>query len=206
MDINSKLIEEAVDQLATLPGVGRKTALRFVLHLLKQDSRDIQRFAQSFTDLRDNIRFCQQCFNLADNDLCNICAHPGRQSEVICVVEDIRDIMALESTQQYSGTYHVLGGLISPMDGVGPSDLRIDELVARVESTLPEELIMALNTTMEGDTTCFYLYKRLQKFPLKISTLARGVAIGDDLEYTDEVTLGRSLKNRTPYESTLNAS
>lgn len=206
MDINSKLIEEAVDQLATLPGVGRKTALRFVLHLLKQDSRDIQRFAQSFTDLRENIRFCQQCFNLADNDLCNICAHPVRQSEVICVVEDIRDIMALESTQQYSGTYHVLGGLISPMDGVGPSDLRIDELVARVESTRPEELIMALNTTMEGDTTCFYLYKRLQKFPLKISTLARGVAIGDDLEYTDEVTLGRSLKNRTPYESTLNAS
>lgn len=206
MDINSKLIAEAVDQLATLPGVGRKTALRFVLHLLKRDKSDVQRFARAFTEMRENIRFCRRCFNLAEAELCTICSHPGRENQVICVVEDIRDIMAIESTQQFRGTYHVLGGLISPMDGVGPTDLRIAELIDRVREEKPEELILALNTTMEGDTTCFYLYKKLKEFPLNISTLARGVAIGDDLEYTDEVTLGRSLKNRTPYESTLNAS
>jgi len=206
MDINSKLIEEAVDQLATLPGVGRKTALRYVLFLLKRDVTEVQRFARAFTDLRENIRFCSTCFNLAENDLCNICSNPGRQRGLICVVEDIRDIMALESTQQFAGTYHVLGGLISPMDGVGPNDLRIEQLVERVKTEQPAELILALNTTMEGDTTCFYLYKKLKDYSVRISTLARGVAIGDDLEYTDEVTLGRSLKNRTLYESTLNAS
>lgn len=206
MDINSKLISEAVDQLATLPGVGRKTALRFVLELLKRDKSDVQRFARAFTEMRENIRFCHRCFNLAETELCNICGHPSREQQLICVVEDIRDIMAIESTQQFRGTYHVLGGLISPMDGVGPNDLRITELIERVKEESPEELILALNTTMEGDTTCFYLYKKLKAFPLRISTLARGVAIGDDLEYTDEVTLGRSLKNRTPYESTLSAS
>lgn len=205
MDINSKLIEEAVDQLATLPGVGRKTALRLVLHLLKRSPEEVQRFAHSFTNLRDNIRFCKSCYNLADSDLCSICANPARQNSVICVVEDIRDIMALESTQQFRGTYHVLGGVISPMDGIGPSDLRVEELVKRVESTKPEEVILALNTTMEGDTTCFYLYKKLRGSAGKISTLARGVAIGDDLEYTDEVTLGRSLVNRTPYETTISS-
>lgn len=205
MDINSKLIEEAVDQLATLPGVGRKTALRLVLHLLKRDKADVARFAQAFTNLRENIRYCQTCFNLADSDECTICANPARQRDQICVVEDIRDIMAIESTQQYKGTYHVLGGVISPMDGIGPSDLRISELIQRVENERPSELIMALNTTMEGDTTCFYLYKKLKDYTLNVSTLARGVAIGDDLEYTDEVTLGRSIRNRTPYESTLNA-
>ncbi len=203
MNINSKLIEEAVDQLATLPGVGRKTALRFVLHLLKRDSNEVERFANAFTNLRENIRFCKTCFNLADSDFCSICENTGRQSNLICVVEDIRDIMALESTQQYRGTYHVLGGVISPMDGIGPSDLRIQELIERVKETQPEELILALNTTMEGDTTCFYLYKKLKDTGVNISTLARGVAIGDDLEYTDEVTLGRSIRNRTPYESTL---
>lgn len=205
MDINSKLIEQAVDQFASLPGVGRKTALRLVLHLLKRNPEDVQRFSHSFTNLRENIRFCKNCYNLADSDLCSICANPSRLNSIICVVEDIRDIMALESTQQFRGTYHVLGGVISPMDGIGPSDLRIDELVKRVEATKPEEIILALNTTMEGDTTCFYLYKKLRGHTGKISTLARGVAIGDDLEYTDEVTLGRSLVNRTPYETTISS-
>lgn len=205
MDINSKLIEEAVDQLATLPGVGRKTALRFVLHLLKRNTQDVERFAQAFINLRENIQYCKTCYNLADSEECSICANPARQREQICVVEDIRDIMAIESTQQYRGTYHVLGGVISPMDGIGPSDLRIAELIERVENEKPDELIMALNTTMEGDTTCFYLYKKLKDSAVNISTLARGVAIGDDLEYTDEVTLGRSIRNRTPYESTLDA-
>lgn len=203
MNINSKLIEEAVDQLSTLPGVGRKTALRFVLHLLKRDTAEVERFTDAITNLRKNIKFCQKCFNLADSELCSICENPGRQDNLICVVEDIRDIMALESTQQYRGTYHVLGGVISPMDGIGPSDLRIEELLQRVERDQPEEIILALNTTMEGDTTCFYLYKKLKNHTVNISTLARGVAIGDDLEYTDEVTLGRSIRNRTSYESTL---
>lgn len=205
MDINSKLIEEAVDQLATLPGVGRKTALRYVLHLLKRDIKDVERFAHAFTNLRENIRFCKTCYNLADSDECSICESPSRQTNLICVVEDIRDIMALESTQQYRGVYHVLGGVISPMDGIGPSDLRIEELIERVKNNETEELILALNTTMEGDTTCFYLYKKLKEYRVNISTLARGVAIGDDLEYTDEVTLGRSIRNRTPYESSLSA-
>lgn len=205
MQINSRLIEEAVDQFASLPGVGRKTALRFVLQLLKREPGEVQRFANAFTDLRENIRFCQRCYNLADEELCSVCSNNSRNHQLVCVVEDIRDIMAIESTQQYSGTYHVLGGVISPMDGVGPSDLRVSELTARVESGSVEEIILALNTTMEGDTTCFYLYRKLKDFPVKISTLARGVAIGDDLEYTDEVTLGRSIRNRTPYESTLSA-
>lgn len=203
MNINSKLIEEAVDQFATLPGVGKKTALRLVLNLLKRSPQEVERFSRSFTNLRENIRFCKNCFNLADSDLCNVCSTPSRNQAVICVVEDIRDIMALESTQQFRGVYHVLGGMISPMDGIGPGDLRIDELVNRV-SAGAEEVILALNTTMEGDTTCFYIYRKIKDFPIKISTLARGVAIGDDLEYTDEITLGRSLMNRTPYEASLN--
>lgn len=204
MNINSKLIEEAVDQFATLPGVGRKTALRLVLNLLKRSPQEVERFSRAFTNLRENIRFCKSCFNLADSDLCNVCSTPSRNHAVICVVEDIRDIMALESTQQYKGIYHVLGGMISPMDGIGPGDLRIEELVNRV-SAGAEEVILALNTTMEGDTTCFYIYRKIKDFPIKISTLARGVAIGDDLEYTDEITLGRSLMNRTPYEASLNS-
>jgi recombination protein RecR len=204
MNINSKLIEEAVDQFATLPGVGRKTALRLVLNLLKRSPQEVERFSRAFTNLRENIRFCKRCFNLADSDLCNVCSTPSRNHAVICVVEDIRDIMALESTQQYKGIYHVLGGMISPMDGIGPGDLRIEELVNRV-SAGAEEVILALNTTMEGDTTCFYIYRKIKDFPIKISTLARGVAIGDDLEYTDEITLGRSLMNRTPYEASLNS-
>jgi recombination protein RecR len=204
MNINSKLIEEAVDQFATLPGVGRKTALRLVLNLLKRSPQEVERFSRAFTNLRENIRFCKSCFNLADSDLCNVCSTPSRNHAVICVVEDIRDIMALESTQQYKGIYHVLGGMISPMDGIGPGDLRIEELVNRVAAGA-EEVILALNTTMEGDTTCFYIYRKIKDFPIKISTLARGVAIGDDLEYTDEITLGRSLMNRTPYEASLNS-
>jgi recombination protein RecR len=204
MNINSKLIEEAVDQFATLPGVGRKTALRLVLNLLKRSPQEVERFSRAFTNLRENIRFCRSCFNLADSDLCNVCSTPSRNHAVICVVEDIRDIMALESTQQYKGIYHVLGGMISPMDGIGPGDLRIEELVTRVAAGA-EEVILALNTTMEGDTTCFYIYRKIKDFPIKISTLARGVAIGDDLEYTDEITLGRSLMNRTPYEASLNS-
>ncbi len=206
MKINSKLIEEAVDQFALLPGVGRKTALRFVLHMLKKDHDDVNRFARAITDLRSQIKYCSTCFNLADTELCNVCSNPNRQHNLICVVEDIRDIMAIESTQQFQGVYHVLGGLISPMDGIGPSDLRIEELVQRVSQLQEAEIVMALNTTMEGDTTCYFLYKKLKNLNVTLTTLARGVAIGDDLEYTDEVTLGRSIRNRTPYESTLSAS
>lgn len=206
MKINSKLIEEAVDQFALLPGVGRKTALRFVLHMLKKDPDDVNRFARAITDLRSQIKYCSTCFNLADTELCNVCSNPNRLHNLICVVEDIRDIMAIESTQQFQGVYHVLGGLISPMDGIGPSDLRIEELVQRVSQLHEAEIVMALNTTMEGDTTCYFLYKKLKNLNVTLTTLARGVAIGDDLEYTDEVTLGRSIRNRTPYESTLSAS
>jgi recombination protein RecR len=204
MNSHSKLIEEAVDQFATLPGVGRKTALRLVLHLLKRSPKEVERFANAFTNMRENIHFCKNCFNLADSDLCAVCSTPSRNHQLICVVEDIRDIMALESTQQYRGIYHVLGGVISPMDGIGPSDLRMEELIQRVANGA-EEVILALNTTMEGDTTCFYIYRKIKDFPIKVSTLARGVAIGDDLEYTDEVTLGRSLTNRTPYEASLSS-
>ena len=193
----------AVDQVSSLPGIGRKTALRLVLELLKRKPEDVQRFASALTDMRDHTKLCSNCNNLSDDALCSICTSPFRDASVICVVADIRDVMAIESTGQFQGKYHVLGGIISPMDGIGPSDLFIDNLINRVAAGEIKEVILALNATMEGETTCFYLFRKLSPFELKISSIARGVAVGGELEYTDEVTLGRSIVLRTPYEASL---
>lgn len=196
----SKLLENAVNEFARLPGIGKKTALRLVLHLLKKEVGEVQRFSTSMTQLREEVKHCKICRNISDSDTCNICSNPSRNSRLICVVENIRDVMSIENTQQYKGVYHVLGGIISPMDGIGPSDLEIDSLVSRVEKGEADEVIFALSTTMEGDSTNFYLFKKLKNFNIKVTTLARGVSIGDELEYTDEVTLGRSIVNRTLFE------
>ncbi len=193
----------AVDQVSSLPGIGRKTALRLVLELLKRKPEDIQRFAQALTDMREHTRLCSTCHNLSDDALCSVCSSPYRDNSIICVVADIRDVMAIESTGQFQGKYHVLGGIISPIDGVSPSDLFIESLVSRVAAGEIKEIILALNATMEGETTCFYLYRKLGSFEIKISSIARGVAVGGELEYTDEVTLGRSILLRTPYEVSL---
>jgi recombination protein RecR len=199
----SRLLEDAVNEMASLPGIGKKTALRLVLNLLRRDVHEVEQFANAFIRLRTEVKFCQSCHNVSDTELCGICSDGRRDRETICVVEDIRDVMALENTQQYRGLYHVLGGIISPMDGIGPSDLEIDSLVQRVAEGEVKEIIMALSATMEGDTTNFYLYRKLKEYPVKLSTLARGVAVGDELEYADEVTLGRSILHRTPFEQTL---
>ncbi|MFV0366736.1 MAG: recombination mediator RecR [Mangrovibacterium sp.] len=199
----SKLLENAVNEFAKLPGIGRKTALRLVLHLLKQETHEVESFGEAIIQARTEIKHCRVCHNISDEDTCEICSQPERSKEVICVVENIRDVMAIENTHQFIGLYHVLGGIISPMDGVGPSDLEIASLISRVESGEVNEVILALSTTMEGDTTNFYIYKKLKVFNIKISTLARGVAIGDELEYADELTLGRSIKNRLDFESSL---
>lgn len=193
----------AVDQVSSLPGIGRKTALRLVLELLKRKPEDVQRFASALTDMRDHTKLCSNCNNLSDDALCGICTSPFRDASVVCVVADIRDVMAIESTGQFQGKYHVLGGIISPMDGIGPSDLFIENLINRVAAGEIKEVILALNATMEGETTCFYLFRKLSPFELKISSIARGVAVGGELEYTDEVTLGRSIVLRTPYEASL---
>lgn len=203
MNFPSKLIEEAVEQFAKLPGVGRKTALRLALNLLQLDKEEVNRFGQAFIDLRNHINYCNECHNISDLEVCEICANPTRDDSLVCVVEDIRDVMAIENTHQFKGKYHVLGGIISPMDGIGPSDLNIDSLVEKVSSGQVQEVIMALSTTMEGDTTNFYLFKKMKEYNLKMSVIARGVSIGDELEYADEVTLGRSILNRTPYENSL---
>ena len=203
MNSSSKLIEEAVDQVSSLPGIGRKTALRLVLDLLKRKPEEVGRFASSLTNLREHIQYCGVCHNLSDAPKCQICANPNRESGLVCVVQDIRDVMAIEGTGQYTGKYHVLGGIISPMDGVGPSDLNIDSLMQRVSSEHIQEIILALNATMEGETTSFYLFKKLSALQVKVSVIARGVAVGGELEYTDDVTLGRSILLRTPYESSL---
>ena len=202
MEFSSKLIEEAVNEFSKLPGVGKRTALRFVLHLLKQNETEVSQFGNAFIKLRNELRYCEKCHNVSDKPLCEVCVNPHREHALVCVVEDIRDVMAIENTQQYRGVYHVLGGIISPMDGIGPSDLNIETLVEKVSSREIKEVIMALSTTMEGDTTNFYIYKRLKEFNITISTIARGVSIGDELEYADEVTLGRSIVNRTIYENT----
>ncbi|WP_282039144.1 recombination mediator RecR [Saccharicrinis aurantiacus] len=199
----SQIFENAVKELSSLPGVGRKTALRFVLHLLKQDKADVFRFAESVRQLREEIVYCKECFNISDFEVCNICASEKRDHTTVCVVENVKDVMAIENTQQYFGIYHVLGGIISPMDGIGPDDLTIKPLIEKVEKGEVKELIFALPTTMEGDTTNFYLYRKFNGLDVKITTIARGVSIGDELEYTDEVTLGRSLINRLPFEQTL---
>lgn len=200
MNFSSKLLEQAVAEFSRLPGVGQKTALRLVLHLLKQPETELTRFTDSLTELRRNIQYCSTCYNLSDLEVCRICSSPKRDSSLVCVVEDSRDVMAIENTNQYTGVYHVLGGLISPMDGIGPADLRIDELVEHIRNKDIKEVILAVSATMEGDTTIFYLFKKLQEFNIKITTIARGIAFGGELEYVDEVTLARSIATRVPYE------
>lgn len=201
MNLPSKLVEAAVEQFATLPGIGKRTALRLVLHLLKQSKEDVSAFGNTFIDLRNNIKYCKSCHNISDNDICEICSDHKRDHSIICVVEDVRDVMAIENTMQYRGIYHVLGGVISPMNGIGPNDLNIETLIEKAASGSVNEMIFALSATMEGDTTNFYIFKRIKDYNIKTSVIARGVAIGDDLEYTDEVTLGRSIVNRVPYEN-----
>ncbi len=203
MNIPSKLLDKAVDQFATLPGIGRKTALRLALHLLKQPLNNVRSFSEAILKMREEITFCKVCNNIAESDTCEICSDHKRNTDTICVVEDMRDIIAIENTRQYFGLYHVLGGHISPVEGIGPADLSIDLLIERVKTGNVKEVIFALSATMEGDTTSFYIYKRLQDFDIKTSVIARGIPVGDELEYTDEITLGRSLINRTPYNSTL---
>lgn len=203
MNFSSKLLENAVNEFGKLPGIGQKTALRLVLHLLNQDYASVEKFGNTFIYLKNNIRFCKSCYNISDFEICEICASHKRDHSLICVVEDSRDVMAIENTNQYNGIYHVLNGLISPMDGVGPSDLTVDLLIERVKTGEAVEVIFALSATMEGDTTIFYLHKRLKEFPLKISTLARGIAFGGEIEYADELTLGRSITTRVPYENSL---
>lgn len=201
MDFSSKLLEQAVDEISQLPGIGKRTALRLVLHLLKQPESQTKQLADALTKLRTEIKLCKNCYNISDTDVCAICANPSRNSEIVCVVEDIRDVMAIENTDQYRGHYHVLGGKISPMDGIGPSQLNIKPLIEKVQAGKVEELIFALSSTLEGDTTNFYIYRQLEGVGIKTSTIARGISVGDELEYADEVTLGRSITNRVPFES-----
>lgn len=203
MQLPSKYLQDAVDQLASLPGIGRRTALRLALHLLKQPREEVTEFGEAIIKMRQNIGFCRECNNISDKELCEICANPNRDETTVCVVEDMRDVIAIESTHQFRGIYHVLGGIISPMDGIGPAELNLESLVQKAEAGKIKEVILALPTTMEGDTTNFYLFKRMKDLPMEITTIARGMAIGDELEYTDEITLGRSILNRTPFEATL---
>ena len=197
----SQLLEQAVQEFAKLPGIGRKTALRLVLHLLRQDNEDVTHFADTVARMRREVKRCKVCHNISDSDTCPICSDPRRDHSTICVVENIQDVMAVENTQQFHGRYHVLGGVISPMDGIGPADLEIESLVERVASGEVKEVILALGSTMEGDTTNFYIFRKLAPYhDVKISIIARGISVGDELEYTDEVTLGRSILNRTPFE------
>lgn len=203
MEFSSKLLEKAVYEMSQLPGIGKRTALRLVLHLLKQPEEQTQFLATALRSLREEVKFCKQCHNISDAAVCEICANTSRNQEVVCVVEDIRDVMAIENTNQFRGVYHVLGGKISPIDGVGPSQLHINTLVEKVKTGAISELIFALSSTMEGDTTNFYIYKQIKEYPIKTSTIARGISVGDELEYADEVTLGRSIINRIPFENTL---
>ena len=203
MDFSSKLLENAVNEMAQLPGIGRRTSLRLVLHLLKQPKDQTHYLAEALKSFRDEIKLCKQCHNISDVELCEICTNPRRDPEVICVVEDIRDVMAIENTSQFKGLYHVLGGKISPMEGIGPHNLSIENLVQKVGQGDINEVILALSSTMEGDTTNFYIYRQLQKFDVKLTTIARGISVGDEIEYADEVTLGRSILNRVPFQQGL---
>lgn len=202
----SKLLEKAVNEFSKLPGIGRKTALRLVLHLLRQDVSESESLAGSLLQLRKEIHHCRICHNISDQEICQVCSNPARDRSLLCVVENIRDVMAIESTQQYSGVYHVLGGILSPMDGIGPASLTVGSLAERIASGEVREVILALSATMEGDATNFFIYRKLSGFTVKITTLARGVAVGDELEFTDEITLGRSLLNRTLFEESLRKS
>lgn len=203
MDFSSKLLEKAVDEMAQLPGIGKSTALRLVLHLLKRPQEQTTDLAKALIDLRSEIKFCKNCHNISDSDYCEICRNPRRENGIVCVVEDIRDVMAIENTSQYRGNYHVLGGKINPMDGVGPNDLTITSLIDKAAAGKIEEIIFALSSTMEGDTTNFYIYKQLEGLAIKTSTIARGIGVGDELEYADQLTLGRSILNRVPFENSL---
>jgi recombination protein RecR len=198
MQLPSSLLENAVNEFAKLPGIGKKTALRLVLHLLKQDVGTVLQFGETIAKMRKDIQFCQRCLNISDTSICSICANAMRNQHLICVVENIRDVIAIESTQQYNGTYHVLGGVISPLDGVGPDELSIDPLIARIQKEETEELIFALNPNIQGDTTIYYIQKKIQNPSCKVTTIARGIAFGGELEYADEMTLARSISNRLP--------
>ena len=199
MNFPSQLVENAVEQLSSLPGIGKKSALRLVLHILKREKNNVEKFGNSFIDLINNISYCSSCYSISDTGICEICNNSKRNKQMICVVEDIRVMMAIENTMQYNGVYHILGGLISPIDGVGPSDIRISELLEKTAQNDINEIIFALSTTMEGDTTNYYLYKKLKECKIKISSIARGIATGDEIEYTDEITLGAAISSRTPY-------
>lgn len=204
MEFTSKLIEQAVGHFAGLPGVGKKSALRYVLHLIKQDTQDVSHFAEILNALKTDLKFCKNCHTISDYDICEVCANPSRNQKLVCVVQDYRDVLAIENTGLYKGVYHVLGGLISPMEGIGPSNLTIDSLLVKVASQGVSEIILALNATMEGETTSFFIFKKLAQYNVTLSCIARGIAVGDELEYTDEVTLGRSIINRIPYNKSLN--
>lgn len=203
MNLPSKVVENAVEHLSRLPGIGKRTALRLVLHLLKQDKNTVQGFGDAFIKLTNNINYCSSCFSITESKICEICTNTNRDKTIICIVEDIRVLLAIESTMQYKGVYHVLGGLISPIDGIGPTDLRIEELIQKVENSNVKEVIFSLSTTMEGDTTNYYLFRRLSPSGVKISSIARGIAIGDELEYTDQLTLATAISSRMPYENSL---
>lgn len=203
MEFSSKLLENAVNEMAQLPGIGRRTALRLVLHLLKQPKEQTHYLTEALSSFRDEIKLCKKCHNISDVDLCEICSNPRRDPTSICVVEDIRDVMAIENTSQFKGFYHVLGGKISPIEGIGPHNLTIDDLVKKVSQGEIKEVILALSSTMEGDTTNFYIYRQLQKFEVNLTTIARGISVGDEIEYADEVTLGRSILNRVPFANSL---
>jgi len=203
MDFSSRILERTVQEIAQLPGIGKRTALRLVLHLLKQPKEQTQNLANALIDITQKIVFCEKCHNISDSYICEICSDPNRNHQIICVVEDISDVMAIENTAQFNGVYHVLGGKISPIDGIGPSNLTISSLVERVKSQEIIEIIFALSPTMEGDTTNFYIYKKIKDFNLVFSTIARGISIGDELEYVDEITLGRSIQRRIPFEMAL---
>jgi recombination protein RecR len=198
MQLPSSLLENAVNEFSRLPGIGKKTALRLVLHLLKQDVAEVLHFGDTITRMRQDIKFCQRCLNISDADICSICANSSRNQHLICVVENIRDVIAIESTQQYNGTYHVLGGIISPLDGIGPDQLSIEPLVSRIQKEDTQELMFALNPNIQGDTTIYYIQKKIQQFSCKVTTIARGIAFGGELEYADEITLARSITNRLP--------
>jgi recombination protein RecR len=205
MIFSSSLLENAVNEFARLPGIGKKTALRLVLHLIKQDVTDVTRFSEAISLMREEIKFCSRCHNISDAALCNICSNHSRKQDLLCVVENIRDVIAIESTQQFNGIYHVLGGIISPLDGIGPDQLNIDSLVKRMETEPIKEIIFALNANIQGDTTIYYIGKKLKAYPVKITTIARGIAFGGELEYADEMTLAKSISNRIPVENYINA-
>lgn len=203
MEFSSKLLQNAVNEVAQLPGIGRRTALRLVLHLMRQPENQTIQLSKSLTEMRSKINFCNSCHNISDHSICEICSNENRNKATICVVEDIRDVLAIESTATFKGIYHVLGGKISPMDGIGPNDLNIKSLVSKIKSGQVNEVIFALSSTMEGDTTNFYIFKQIQSAEIQISTIARGISVGDELEYADEITLGRSITNRIPFEMSL---